>query len=54
MKGCVIFYTYSEFRELLRYSLKGESEGEREATAELLAYENGLDVSDIGIRVIEG
>lgn len=49
MKMYVIFFI--DDRELLRYSLQGEGEGEREATAELLAYENGVDVSQIDFVV---
>ena len=41
----VIFYF--EDRELLRYSLFGEFEGEREETINLLAYENDIPVEEI-------
>lgn len=34
-------------RELLRYSLLGESEGEREETIQLLAYENNIPAEEI-------
>ena len=47
----VIFYTGN--RELLRYSLQGEAEGEREATVGLLAYENGIPESEISWDVRE-
>lgn len=50
MKVYVIFSL--DDRELLRYSLQGEADGERQATAELLAYENGVDVSEIGFAVV--
>lgn len=46
----VVFF--AEGRELLRYTLRGESEGEREATIGLLAYENGLDESEIYFAIV--
>ena len=41
----VVFYCGG--RELLRYTLKDEAPGERKATKELLAYENGVRVEEI-------
>lgn len=41
----VIFYWQD--RELLRYSMFGEFDGEREATIELLAYENDIPAEEI-------
>lgn len=41
----VIFYY--EDRELLRYSLFGEEDGEREETINLLAYENDIPAEEI-------
>ena len=38
--------------ELLRYSLHGEMEGEREQTVALLAYEYGVDEQDIDCTVV--
>lgn len=38
--------------ELLRYSLVGESEGEREETIALLAYENGVEEDEIDWDVV--
>lgn len=45
LKEWVIFYTGDI--ELLRYSLRGEGEGEREATIGLLAYERGIPEEEI-------
>ena len=39
-------------RELCAYSLSGTFAGEAMATAEYLAGENGLDVSEITIKVV--
>lgn len=41
-------------RELLRYTLRGESEGEREETIKLLAYENGIPEEEISFNVVNG
>ena len=49
-KAWVIFF--HKDRELLRYSLFGESEGERQSTIELLAYENGLEPSEISFAIV--
>ena len=49
-KAWVIFFHNN--RELLRYSLAGETEGERESTIELLAYENGLEPCEISFAVV--
>lgn len=45
----VFFY---ENRELLRYTLRGEAEGEREETIKLLAYENGIPEEEIKFAVV--
>ena len=39
-------------RELLRYSLSGESEGEREDTIAILAYETGFPKEEIEVDII--
>lgn len=44
-KTWVIFFWQD--RELLRYSLIGEMEGEREETINLLAYENEIPAEEI-------
>lgn len=38
--------------ELLRYTLFGEGEGEREETIAFLAYENGIPENDIECDVV--
>lgn len=48
-KWVVFFY---EDRELLRYTLYGEAEGEREETMQMLAYENGIPADEIGWTII--
>ena len=40
-------------KELCAYSLGGTFAGEARATAALLAGENGLDVSEIEIKVVK-
>lgn len=51
-KKWVVFF--HNMRELLRYSLNGESEGEREETIALLAYERGIPEEEIGWKIVEG
>lgn len=46
----VVFFYHD--RELLRYTLRNEADGEREATIELLAYENNLSPSEICFAII--
>ena len=41
-------------KELLRYSLYGESEGEREKTIALLAYEKDIPEEEIGWKIVKG
>ena len=43
---------YFEDRELGRYSLAGTFPGESQATAELLAHDNGIRAEQITARVI--
>lgn len=40
--------------ELLRYTLRGEGEGEREETISLLAYENGIQEEEIESCIVGG
>lgn len=47
----VVFVAHG--KELCAYTVKGTFAGEAQATAELLAYENGLDVSEIKIKLIK-
>ena len=46
----LVFSAYG--KELAAYTLDGTFAGEARATAELLAYEKGLDVSEIRIDVV--
>ena len=51
MKKWKVFY-YDE-KELMAYTLEGTFNGEEDATKELLADENGIDVEDIKVVVEE-
>lgn len=39
-------------RELLRYTLIGEGEDEREATIQMLAWENGIPEEEIQYAIV--
>lgn len=47
----LIFYNKVTGKELLSYSISGSFEGEKDATIELLAYENNIDITDIEIKM---
>ena len=51
MKKWKVFYYNG--KELFSYTLYGTFEGEEEATKELLAYENNIDVKDINVVIEE-
>ena len=53
MRGPYVVF-YWQDRELLRYTLFGECEGEREETAGLLAYEQDIPVEEIEWAVVRG
>jgi len=45
------FYNKQTGELLAGYTADGTCEGERQATMELLAYENNIDVSDIETKI---
>ncbi len=45
------FYNKNNGELLAGYTVYSTFKGEAQATTELLAYENGIDVSDIEIKV---
>lgn len=51
MEKYKVFY-YNE-KELVAYTLEGTFTGEEEATKELLAYENGINIEDIKVVIEE-
>lgn len=53
MQAWKIFTNKETGKELMAYTLYGEAYDEEEATKELLAYENGIDVSAIATRIEE-
>ena len=44
---------YYNGNELGGYTVRGTFEGEEQATKELLASENGVDISDIEVKIEE-
>lgn len=42
---------YHKGKELCAYTMKETFEGEEKATKELLAYENGIDIDDIEVKI---
>lgn len=51
MEKYLVFYNKINNKELSRYTIEGTFESERDATAELLAYENNIDVEDIITKI---
>jgi len=51
MEKYLVFYNKIDNKELSRYTIEGTFEGERDATTELLAYENNIDVEDIITKI---
>lgn len=47
----LVFYNKVNGKELFSYSIRGTFEGEKDATVELLAYENNIDITDIEIKM---
>ena len=52
MKKWIVFYD-SKGKELAAYTEAGTFLGEREATAELLAFENGIQPEEITVKEVE-
>lgn len=46
-----IFYNRNTGEEYAAYTIMGTFEGEEEATAELIAYEEGIDRAEIESRI---
>ena len=49
MEKWKVFY-YND-KELLAYTINGTFDGEEQATKELLAYENGINIDDITVKI---
>lgn len=47
----IVFYNKTTGEELGGYSSRGTLKEEEEATAELLAYENSIDITDVEIKI---
>lgn len=47
----IVFKNKNTGKELCAYTITGSFSGELEATKEMLAYENGIDVTEIEITI---